>query len=74
MLWIKNWIYWNYQQGRRKIRPYFQGSALMRKFYDVLTFVMARFYMGMFALPFVFLDVAPAHEFYKYVASRVVAL
>lgn len=50
--------------GRRKIRPIFQANTLSQKFYDVLTFGLTRICMAYLALPFVFLDIGPAHKFY----------
>ena len=52
------------RNGRRYIRPYFQKTAALRLFYDVLTIIMTRFALAFTVGPFVLLSLADTWKFY----------
>ncbi|KAI1283130.1 Lysophospholipid acyltransferase 1 [Halotydeus destructor] len=53
------------RKGRRLIRPFFVANRAAKLFYDVITFIMTRIYVGYVSAPFVLLSLESTLKLYS---------
>jgi lysophospholipid acyltransferase 1/2 len=64
------------RRGRRTVRQFFQSSPGLRMFYDVVTFILTRFFLAYVVAPFVLLSFESSMKFYRkiYFCGHILAL